>query len=94
MLTVLEKGELNNIYNIGTTNEYSVLDILKILVDKICVDKDYDKHIEYIEDRPFNDFRYAIDSSTIRELGWEEKVKFDKGINSTVEWYYSHFSIN
>jgi dTDP-glucose 4,6-dehydratase len=93
LLTVVEMGELNNIYNIGTDNEHSVMDILKILVDKICVDKDYDKHIEYIEDRPFNDFRYAIDSSNLRNLGWSEKINFTDGIKSTVEWYYSHFSI-
>jgi dTDP-glucose 4,6-dehydratase len=90
ILTILDKGELNNIYNIGTTNEYSVMDILKMLVDKICVDNDYNNHIEYIEDRPFNDFRYAIDSSNIRKLGWSEKVDFNDGIDQTLEWYYSH----
>ncbi len=90
ILTILASGELNNIYNIGTTNEYSVMDILKLLVDKICVDKDYTNHIEYIEDRPFNDFRYAIDSSNIRKLGWTEKVDFQDGIDQTLEWYYSH----
>jgi dTDP-D-glucose 4,6-dehydratase len=66
------------------------MDILKMLVDKICVDNDYNNHIEYIEDRPFNDFRYAIDSSNIRKLGWSEKVDFKDGIDQTLEWYYSH----
>jgi UDP-glucose 4,6-dehydratase len=92
MMTVMEKGELNNIYNIGTFNEYSVMDILKILVEKICVDKNYENHIEFIEDRPFNDFRYAIDSSNIRKLGWKENIDFKDGMSSTLEWYYSHFS--
>jgi UDP-glucose 4,6-dehydratase len=91
MMIIMEKGELNNIYNIGTYNEYSVMDILQILVEKICVDKNYENHIEYIEDRPFNDFRYAIDSSNIRNLGWKESIDFQEGMSSTLEWYYSHF---
>ena len=30
-------------------------------------------HITFVPDRPFNDFRYSVDSTRLRELGWVEK---------------------
>jgi dTDP-glucose 4,6-dehydratase len=72
---ILDKGTLGNTYNIGTENEYSVLEIAEILlsfVDKKPIDGET---IEFVEDRPFNDFRYAINSEKLRELGWTEENK-------------------
>ena len=40
--------------------EYSVMDVAKILINKIHDIDDYDKWITYIDDRPFNDKRYYI----------------------------------
>ena len=50
--------------------EYSVLDIAKILIKKIKNTDEYDKWIEYIEDRPFNDKRYYISNEKLKQLGW------------------------
>jgi dTDP-glucose 4,6-dehydratase len=36
--------------------------------------------ITFVEDRPFNDFRYSIDSSKLRELGWKETINFEEGL--------------
>ena len=59
---VLEKGQIGEIYNVGSDDhhEYTVLDIAKILIEKIKGTLDYDEWITYIEDRPFNDKRYYI----------------------------------
>ena len=44
--------------------------------------------ISYVEDRPGHDFRYSLDSKKIRkELGWVEKVDFQEGIKTTINWY-------
>jgi dTDP-glucose 4,6-dehydratase len=41
-----------------------------------------------VKDRPGHDRRYAIDASKIkRELGWEPKWTFEKGIAATIDWY-------
>ena len=46
------------------------------------------KLIKYVDDRPGHDFRYAIDSSKIKQdLGWEPKYNFRDGLRSTVLWY-------
>jgi dTDP-glucose 4,6-dehydratase len=70
---ITENGLINNIYNIGTsTQEYSVLDIASILVHKIKGPQEQiDDFIEYVSDRPFNDFRYHLDCTKLKELGWE-----------------------
>lgn len=85
--TILCKGEINEIYNIGTKNEYSVMDIFVKLCKKI-------KPTEFpcnlrllIEDRKFNDFRYSINCDKLKELGWCEKTSFNEGIENTIEWY-------
>ena len=60
--------------------EYSVIDISKILITKIKHTDEYEKWIEYIEDRPFNDIRYHISNTKLKDLGWEIKVDFMEGL--------------
>jgi UDP-glucose 4,6-dehydratase len=70
---IFYKGDLNETYNIGTTQEFSVMDVATLLVNKMTDDKILDNHISFIEDRPFNDFRYSVDTTLLKSLGWEEK---------------------
>jgi dTDP-glucose 4,6-dehydratase len=69
---IFHSGKLNETYNIGTQQEYSVMDVAKMLVNKITNDKDITNHIDFVEDRPFNDFRYSVDTSLLKSLGWKE----------------------
>lgn len=79
---IFYKGEINEVYNIGTSQEYSVLNVAKILIDKITSNKLFEEHIEFVEDRPFNDFRYSVDSTKLKDLGWKETfTNFDKNID-------------
>lgn len=86
---VLEKGEIGEIYNIGSDDhqEFSVLEVAKILIEKIhgTNDDEYKKWISYIEDRPFNDKRYYISNQKVKDLGWEIKTEFDVGIDDLIE---------
>ena len=44
--------------------------------------------IEYVQDRPGHDRRYAIDNTKITtELGWQPEYTFEQGIQETIEWY-------
>lgn len=88
IMMILDKGEIGNIYNIGTDNEYSVMDIAKILLRLIKGDEEVlSEWIEYVPDRNFNDFRYAINSDSLKDLGWKENIEFMEGLKSTVDWY-------
>lgn len=82
---VFTKAESGSIYNIWWNNEYSNLEITKILLKEMWKDESY---ITFVADRPGHDKRYAIDASKIKkELGWEPKIKFDEGIKTTISFY-------
>lgn len=83
--TVFTKGNSGEIYNVGWNNEYSNLEITKILLEAFGRDEN---SIEYVEDRAGHDRRYAIDNTKITtELGWSPQVSFEDGIQRTIEWY-------
>jgi dTDP-glucose 4,6-dehydratase len=85
---IVIKGELNNVYNIGSNDEYNVIEIAEILLNHIKgPNEKIEDWIEYIKDRNFNDFRYAINTTKLNNLGWEKKTNFNDGIKKTVEWY-------
>ena len=83
-----EKNKFSGeIYNIGSdeNNEYSVLEIAHKLISLIKNTEDYDKWIEYIEDRPFNDKRYYISNNKVKELGWKINIDFETGLELLVK---------
>jgi dTDP-glucose 4,6-dehydratase len=85
--TILKYGEIGETYNIGTKNEYNVVDILKILIEFMKPGERLEDWVEYVEDRPFNDIRYSINSDKLIQLGWNEKTDFKEMIKYTINWY-------
>ncbi len=81
---LVDKGEPGEIYNIGANAQLSNLDLTMTLLDVLGKDED---SIEYVPDRPGHDFRYAVDSSKIRDLGWEPQHGFAERLADTVGWY-------
>lgn len=82
---VFTKSENKWIYNIGGNNEYTNLEITKLILQEMWKDESY---ITFVEDRKGHDVRYAIDATKIRnELNWEPKVKFENGIVKTIKYY-------
>jgi len=84
---VLFRGSVGEIYNIGTENEHRVADIATLLHSKLVSDKSLEECINYVEDRPFNDFRYSVDSRRLLDLGWNTLTNFTDGIEKTIQWY-------
>jgi dTDP-glucose 4,6-dehydratase/UDP-glucose 4,6-dehydratase len=88
------KGEINNVYNIGTTDEYNVIEIATILLNHIKgTEENIENWVEYIKDRNFNDYRYAINTTKLNNLGWEKTVNFKDGIKKTVDWYINNVNL-
>ena len=85
---ILEKGIIGDIYNIGCDEnmEYSVMEIAKILIEKIKMTTNYDEWIEYVEDRPFNDQRYYISNQKLKNLGWDVTINLEVGINNLLNY--------
>lgn len=91
LLLIIEKGKINEIYNIGSTDEYNVLEILDILMKKMNIKKEKVDIVEYVEDRLFNDFRYSIDIAKLIKLGWTKQISFDQGLDITIKWYTENY---
>ncbi|MBQ9686338.1 MAG: dTDP-glucose 4,6-dehydratase [Oscillospiraceae bacterium] len=88
--TVLEKGRLGEVYNIGGNNERANIEIVKLILENTGKSEDL---ILHVKDRPGHDRRYAIDNTKITtELGWSPKYTFQTGMASTIEWYLQHKS--
>jgi len=90
---IFREGKLGETYNIGGFNEWKNIDLIKLLiktVDRLLGRNEgsSNKLITYVKDRAGHDFRYAIDSSKLKnELGWEPSLQFEEGIEKTVRWY-------
>jgi dTDP-glucose 4,6-dehydratase len=95
--TVLERGKVGEVYNVGGHCERANLDVVRTIceiVDRLRPDSPHapcSKLIRYVTDRPGHDRRYAIDASKIeRELGWRPKQNFATGLEITIRWYLDH----
>ena len=93
--TVLQKGELGETYNIGGCNEWTNIDIVRLICARLDEMRPGAKPksdlITYVRDRPGHDKRYAIDASKImHNLGWSPSYTFETGIEQTLRWYLDH----
>ena len=83
--SVLSEGKSGNIYNIGGGRELTNRELTEIILRKF--DRD-ESSIEYVTDRLGHDLRYSVSHEKItRELGYKPKIKFEDGIEETIEWY-------
>ena len=102
---VVTNGDIGETYNIGGNNEKTNLEVvLKIceILDKLAPEHPnnisrYSDLIEFVDDRPGHDQRYAIDASKIEfSLGFSPVETFESGLLDTINWYLnnSDWSLN
>ncbi len=90
---IFHRGRPGDTYNIGGFNEWSNIDLIKVIIattDRLLDNPEGHSLdlITYVTDRAGHDLRYAIDSRKLQsELGWEPSLQFEEGIEKTVRWY-------
>ena len=93
---IVKNGRRGETYNIGGENEWTNIELLNVLCEKVAEqtnkDKDYYKKlITFVKDRAGHDRRYAINCDKIKkELGWKQSVDFEKGLKRTIHWYLNN----
>ena len=90
---ILHKGKIGDTYNVGGHNEWTNIDLIKLL----CTLMDEklgnaagtsEQLISFVKDRAGHDLRYAIDATKLKdELGWVPSVTFEEGLSKTIDWY-------
>jgi dTDP-glucose 4,6-dehydratase len=88
---IVDHGTVGESYNIGANNEIKNI----TLVHKICVILDelkprangrvYAELIDFVQDNTANDFRRAIDTTKINNLGWSPKKEFDPELKKLIK---------
>jgi dTDP-glucose 4,6-dehydratase len=91
--TILHQGKIGDTYNVGGHNEWTNLDLIKLLC-KLMDEKlgnasgTSEQLIRFVTDRAGHDLRYAIDATKLKEeLGWMPSVQFEEGLGLTIDWY-------
>jgi dTDP-glucose 4,6-dehydratase len=81
---VLHKGEIGDIYNVGTGTEMPNIVMTHLILRLLNKPESL---IQPVSDRPGHDRRYALDVTKIRGLGWEPAHTCEEAIEKTVRWY-------
>ena len=85
--TILKKGKVGEIYNIGSYFEQNNLTTVKKILKLLNKPESL---IEFVKDRPGHDFRYSVDYGKLKALGWEPQVSFQDGMKETIQWAFGH----
>lgn len=85
IMYALRMGKAGRIYNIGSGDEMTNLDLVKTILN---IMEKPESLISFVTDRPGHDLRYALDSQLIRdETGWEPEIRLVAGLEETIQWY-------
>ena len=80
-----KKGMPGEVYNLGSGEHLTNLQIAKFLLSSMSVSHDM---IEFVEDRKGHDFRYSLDISKAKSLlNFQPTVNFENGLTETINWY-------
>ncbi len=81
---VMKQGVSGSIYNVGGGNERENIVVAELILKHLGKPMSLIRHVQ---DRPGHDRRYAVDCSRLHASGWTPTVKFEEGLQATIEWY-------
>jgi dTDP-glucose 4,6-dehydratase len=93
VMDAFERGRAGQVYHLGSGEERRNITLVQSLCAQLAArheGRDFSKLITFVEDRLGHDFRYALDLSSARAIGFEPKISFNDGMAATIDWYLAH----
>jgi len=88
IMTIMRKGKIGQIYNLGSACESRNIDTVKLLLKTLGSSQE---RFKFVKDRLGHDIRYSLNSNKLcRKLGWKPKVLLAQGLKLTVAWSFKH----
>jgi dTDP-glucose 4,6-dehydratase len=95
VITLIEKGSKNEIYNVSGGFEQKNIDtakkVISLFLNQNIENSNLDLYIDFSTQRPGEDIRYSLDDSKLRRLGWKPIKNFDDELPNIVEYYKNKF---
>ena len=97
LIKIIKYPGYSNHFNIGGNCELENIHLVKLicnrLLEKLKTNTNYEKLIEFVNDRPGHDYRYSIDNSFItKTIDWRPQKSLSDGISETVDFYLKKFT--
>jgi dTDP-glucose 4,6-dehydratase len=91
IIAIIQNGQDGEVYNIGTSFEYSVIQVVEVILNVMKPKgyEDVNNWITYVPDRSFQDYRYSIDATKLRNLGWCPSISFEEAVKDVVNFKLS-----
>jgi len=83
IMKIVKSGKINNVYNISSENYFTNLEMVNYIAEKMHKTP----KINFISDRLAHDNGYKVSNNKLKDLGWKDNIKFDEGMDRTIEWY-------
>ena len=85
ILGISYAGDVGEKYNIGGECEMTNLELVKMIIKLMNASEDL---IEFVDDRPGHDLRYAIDNAKIyKTISFQPEFNIEDGLKKTIDWY-------
>lgn len=84
IMTILKDGKDDETYNISSGHEFSNIEVFHQLCNALETGHDL---LTFVEDRKGHDYRYSVDATKLRNLGWKPGYKFKHGLDLCINWY-------
>ncbi len=81
---VFHKGKFGEAYNIGGECEKQNLEVMNLILKELGKGQE---SVDHVKDRLGHDFRYSVNTSKMRTLGWKPTTPFEEGLKKTIAWY-------
>lgn len=85
IVAVIHRGRDGEIYNVGSEEEYTNLAVRDMIAEQFNLNAE--ANTIFVDDRPFNDFRYAVNSDKLKALGWKPTKSLADEVAQITSWY-------